>query len=404
MSPVKVGYLVNQYPHGSHSFIRREIVALEAQGIAVERFSIRPSSGTLVDPADQEEGHKTRVILSVGSPGLLWALLLVALTSGRAFLVALRAAVRLGRRSDRGLSRHLVYLAEAAVLLRWTRASGVAHLHAHFGTNPAAVAMLTRILGGPSYSFTVHGPEEFDHPVALSLSEKVSHATAVVAVSDFGRSQIYRWIPHTEWPKVQVVHCGVDAAFLAAGPQPVADTRRLVCVGRLTEQKGQLLLLEATAALAKEGVVFELVFAGDGPMRGTIEQRARQLGLETSVRITGWLSNEMVRNELLAARALILPSFAEGLPVVLMEALALGRPAISTYVAGIPELLQAGVSGWLIPAGSVPALARGIKQVLETPAAMLERMGAAGAAAVALRHDAYREASRLVEIFSPARV
>ena len=133
-------------------------------------------------------------------------------------------------------------MAEACLLLRWMRQQSpeVGHLHAHFGTNPAAVAMLARLLGGPPYSFTVHGPDEFDQPRELSLRDKIAHAKAVVAVSEFGRSQLYRWTPLSDWRKIHVVRCGVDASFLAAGPQAIADTRRLVCVGRLAPQKGQL--------------------------------------------------------------------------------------------------------------------------------------------------------------------
>src|SRR5262249_22106242 len=159
----------------------------------------------------------------------------------------------------------------------------------------------------------------------LSLGEKIAGAAFVVAISDFGRSQLFRWCPHEHWLKVQIVRCGVDAAFLCGEPRPIPDAPRLVCVGRLAEQKGQLLLLEALAWLAAEGVPFEMVLAGDGPMRPVIEGRVRGLGLDSRVRITGWLSNEAVRREVLAARALVLPSFAEGLPVVLMEALALHR-------------------------------------------------------------------------------
>jgi colanic acid/amylovoran biosynthesis glycosyltransferase len=327
-------------------------------------------------------------------------LLLTALTAPLAWWSALRAAWRLGGRSERGRLRHVIYLAEACLLLRWLRAAGeVRHLHAHFGTNPAAVAMLTRLLGGPPYSFTVHGPDEFDHPVQLSLAEKIAGASAVIAVSEFGKSQLYRWIPYTEWPKVQVVRCGVDAAFLAGGPQPVVDNRRLVCIGRLAEQKGQLLILEALALLAARRVTFEVVLAGDGPMRSVVEQRIRELGLVGSVRITGWVSNEAIRSELLGARVLLLPSFAEGLPVALMEALALGRPAITTYIAGIPELVQDKVNGWLIPAGDVSRLASAIEAALDAPLAELSRMGRAGAEAVAKNHDATREAGRLLEVF-----
>lgn len=401
MPPLKVAYLVNQYPHVTHTFIRREIVALEGHGVEVQRFSVRKPPVGLVDGGDQAELTKTRTVLGSGAAlRLLTSLLIAAGSAPAAFWRALRAAVRLGRRSERGVLRHLIYLAEACVLRRWLAETGnVAHLHAHFGTNSAAVAMLTRLLGGPPYSFTVHGPEEYDHPGELSLREKIHHAAAVVAISDFGRSQLYRWIPYQEWTKVNVVHCGVDASFLAAGPQPISDNRRMVCVGRLAPQKGQLLILDALGAVAAEGIAFEMVLAGDGQMRAVIEERIRTLGLQDSVRITGWISNEVVRNELLDARVILMPSFAEGLPVALMEALALGRPAITTYVAGIPELIKDRVNGWLIPAGAREPLVAAIKQALATPQPQLAEMGRAGAAAVAERHDVTREAAKLARLF-----
>jgi glycosyltransferase involved in cell wall biosynthesis len=397
---LKIAYLVNQYPTVSHSFIRREIAALVAQDIEVLRFSVRPPPTTLVDPADLAEVKQTRVILGGGALPLIAAFVATAIAAPGRLLSVLRAAVRLGRRSDRGVARHLIYVTEACLLLRWLRAAGsVSHLHAHFGTNSAAVAMFTRMLGGPRYSFTVHGPEEFDHPKELSLTEKIQHASAVIAVSEFGKSQLYRWVPWADWKKVHVVRCGVDAPFLAAGPQPIADNRRLVCVGRLVPEKGQLLILDALTALAAEGVQLEVVFAGDGPLRGIMEERVKSRGLGDSVRITGWISGETVRSELLGARAMLLPSFAEGLPVVLMEALALGRPAITTYIAGIPELVRDGATGFLIPAGSLDALRAAIKRVLDTPSSDLAAMGRTGAAAVAERHDAKREAARLAEVF-----
>ena len=403
---LKVAYLVNQYPAVSHSFIRREVVALEAQGIEVERFSLRPPPTELVDPADRAERDRTHVLLGQGALGLLAAVVALAMAAPVTWMAMLRAALRMGRRSERGMLRHLAYAAEACLLVRWIRRVGdISHLHAHFGTKSAAVAMLARMLGGPPYSFTVHGPEEFDHPVELSLPEKAERASAVIAVSSFGRSQLWRWVDPEQWSKVHVVHCGVDQDFLAAGPQPIADNKRLVCVGRLAPQKGQLLALEALALLRAEGVEVQLVLAGDGPMRPLVEERIRTLDLGGSVRITGWISNEDVRRELLEARALLLPSFAEGLPVVLMEALALGRPAISTFVAGIPELLEPGVSGWLIPPGSVTAVAEAVKALLATPPSELARMGRAGAKAVAARHDAAHEAALLADLFrhEPAR-
>jgi glycosyltransferase involved in cell wall biosynthesis/GT2 family glycosyltransferase len=390
-----VAYLVNQYPHVSHSFIRREIRALEERGVAVERFSIRRPPVTLVDPADQEEQRRTHVLLETGLAGLAAGCLVTALVRPLRWLRAAVLATRLGWRSGRGLCRHWAYLAEASVLLRRLRRARVRHLHAHFGTNAADVALLTHTLGGPPYSFTIHGPEEFDRPERLALGRKIEQAAFVVTVSEFGRSQAFRWCSHRHWRKIHVVHCGVDHAFLGAGTQPVPDAPRVVCVGRLCEQKGQLRLLEALGCLAADGMPFQAVLAGDGPMRRDLEAEIARLGLADRVRVTGWLSGAEVRRELVEARALVLPSFAEGLPVVLMEAMALGRPVITTYVAGIPELVRPGVNGWLIPAGSVEALAGAIRQALEAPSRQLARMGRAGAARVRAAHDVTREAGTL---------
>jgi glycosyltransferase involved in cell wall biosynthesis len=259
--------------------------------------------------------------------------------------------------------------------------------------------MLVHELGGPSYSFTCHGPEEYDRPLALKLGEKISRAAFVVAVSEYGRSQLFRWCDHTHWHKIQVVHCGVDASFLKSGAPELSDVPRLVCVGRLCEQKGQLLLAEAAASLKEEKIPFELILVGDGPMRKEVETIIGRYRLSEQVKITGWMTNQQVREEILRSRAMILPSFAEGLPVVVMEALALKRPVISTYVAGIPELVEPEKTGYLVPAGSVVHLAAAMKQVLCEDIGRLQQMGSEGARRVALGHDAVLEAKKLSHLF-----
>jgi glycosyltransferase involved in cell wall biosynthesis len=243
----------------------------------------------------------------------------------------------------------------------------------------------------------VHGPDEFDKPQFLGIAEKVRRSAFVVAISSHGRSQLYRWIGHAQWPKVQVVHCGVDAQFhAAAAPPPEA---RLVCVGRLCEQKGQRLLLEAVARLAARGLRFDLVLAGDGEIRPELEALIARHGLAGRVRITGWLSSAAVRAEILAARALVLPSFAEGLPVVIMEAMALRRPVLTTYVAGIPELVIPGETGWLLPAGDVEQLAAALEDLLARPPQELLAMGEAARRRVLERHSLEREATKLAQLF-----
>ena len=394
-----IAYFTNQYPKVSHSFIRREILALEAQGVQVHRFALRGWADAVADPADTQEQQRTRYVLRGGLGPLAVAALRVAASSPARFGQALWRALRVGWRADRPLPMHLVYLAEACQLLPWLHECGAEHVHAHFGTNSAEVAMLVHALGGPGYSFTVHGPEEFDKPQALHLAAKMQAARFVVAISSYGRSQLYRWLPVSQWHKVQVVHCGVDQAFHDVPAQPVPQAPRLVCVGRLCEQKGQLLLVQALALLKRRGVVCELVLAGDGEMRPQVEAEMARHGLQAQVRITGWIASDQVREELLAARALVLPSFAEGLPVVIMEAMALRRPVLSTYVAGIPELVQPGRTGWLFPAGDVAALAEEMEQCLCAPVAQLEAMGEAGRERVLARHDVDTESAKLLALF-----
>jgi glycosyltransferase involved in cell wall biosynthesis len=399
---MRIAYLINQYPKVSHSFIRREVLALERAGIEVTRVAVRGWDDATADRADAAERQRTRFLLAGGAWPLFTATLACALRRPLAFLTALWCALRFARGSLRPLPLHLVYLAEACLLERWLREAGCDHLHAHFGTNATEVACLCRCLGGPGYSFTVHGPEEFDMPAALHLADKIRRARFVVAISSFGRSQLMRWIDADQWPKVRVVHCGLDSEFLGQAMTAPPRERQLVCVGRLCEQKGQLLLLRAVHRLREQGVSMQLVLAGDGEMRPEVEALIAELGLRDQVRITGWIGGDRVRQEILAARALVLPSFAEGLPVVLMEAMALGRPVISTYIAGIPELVHNGVNGWLIPAGDVQALADAMRDVLQRDDRSLAEIGERARQRAAARHSIDTEAGKLAAHFRAA--
>jgi colanic acid/amylovoran biosynthesis glycosyltransferase len=399
---MKVAYLVNQYPKVSHAFIRREILALEQQGVEVVRWSVRPPPEAPVDRVDVDEATKTRVVLDAGWARFLGAVSIALVGRGGRFFRALALAARLAVRSERGLLRHVAYLAEACVLLAWARRSRVEHVHAHFGTNSATVAMLLHALGGPRWSFTVHGPEEFDLAPSLGLREKIARAEFVVAISNFGRSQLFRLTAHAQWSKIKVVRCGVDGEFLAPPPAPLPPTRRLVSIGRLCEQKGQLLLVEALARLRREGLPVEVALVGDGELRSVVAEAIARGQLAEQVRILGWTDGPGIRRALDDSCALVLPSFAEGLPVVIMEALARGRPVLSTFVAGIPELVVPGRNGWLVPAGSVEALAAGLRQVLDTPADALAAMGTRGREDVGRQHDITASARELAALFRAA--
>ena len=391
----RIAYVINRYPMISHSFIRREILALERQGLEILRISMNGWDATLVDETDQQERLKTRYILQSRAL-VLFAVLRTLLMTPVHFFSALILAVRMGRGTQRSVPYHLAYLAEACCILPWLKSFGATHVHAHFGTNSAEVVMLAHVLGGPQYSFTVHGQDEL---LFGGTAEKVHRAAFVVAISSFGRSQLYRRVEHKHWSKINVVHCGLEAAFHCIDSVQPAAIPRLVCVGRLSKEKAQLLLVEAAYQLMQKGIEFELVLAGDGEMRSEIEHLITQYGLTQKIRITGWLSSNQVREEILAARSLVLPSFTEGLPVVIMEAFALRRPVLATYVGGIPELVIQGENGWLFPAGSVNELAAALKDCLSTSPDELKTMGDSGYHRVVQRHSIDTEAAKLAELF-----
>lgn len=375
---------------------------MELLGLTVQRIAIRGWDEQLVDADDIREREQTQFVLKVGWFNILFSIIKAIASNPLRFFSALKLAVKMGWHAERPLPYHLIYLAEACQIVPWMKAFGASHVHAHFGTNSTEVVMLANVLGGPAYSFTVHGPEEFDKPVFLGLSEKIKRSAFVVAISSYGKSQLFRWIDHDFWSKVKIVHCGLEKSFYNIPPSPVIANSRLVCVGRLCEQKGQLLLIEAVHCLVQKGIKLELVLAGDGEMRPEIERMISAYGLKDSIRITGWISSQQVRDEILNSCALVLPSFAEGLPVVIMEAMALRRPVISTYVAGIPELVIPKSNGWLVPAGSVAELVDAMEDLLSKSSAELATMGDAAYLRVTERHTIDTEAKKLAELFRGA--
>ncbi len=403
---MKIAYLVNTYPRASHSFIRREVQALERRGLEVHRFAMRSERASLVDPADLAEDGRTEHVLAQGLPALFrnamgWMLAHPRRTA-RAWGEAMRCG-KLGAGGSPGTGgrlRHMVYLVEAAYVAQRCAELGVSHLHAHFGTNSATVAMLAHLLGGPRYSFTVHGPEEFDGPIALALGTKIRHAAFTVAISSFGRSQLYRWASLGDWSKLHVVHCGIEPAKFTKPTDPPTGGPHLVAIGRLAEQKGFSLLIEALSLAAPAHPGLRLTLVGDGPMRGELEAAIAAKGLSQMVTLAGWQDENGVRAALMQAQALILPSFAEGLPMVVMEAMAAGRSVIATAIAGVPELVVPGKTGWIVPAGDAVALAGAIDALAATSQTKLLSMGKAARARVLERHDIDAEATKLAMLIS----
>jgi glycosyltransferase involved in cell wall biosynthesis len=325
--------------------------------------------------------------------------LLTAITRPRRFLKAMTETIRFTQKSDRPRWYHLIYLAEACTVARYCERHEIPHVHAHFGTNPAEVAMLASMVGNLTFSFTVHGPDEFDCPEYLGMRQKIRYASFVAAISSYTRSQLLRWADQSDWPKVQVIRCGLEKRYFSDVRAASLSQNRFVSVARLSRQKGQLILLQAVALLAGEGCQFEMVLVGDGELRNDIERSIDTLGIRSNIVITGWLSSEQVRTEIENSKALVLSSFAEGLPVVLMEAMAMGRPVLTSSVAGIPELVRDGCEGWVYPPSSVEAMASALRECLLASPETIDRLGKQAKSRCAEFHMIDDSAAKLCALF-----
>ncbi|MDH3622628.1 MAG: glycosyltransferase family 4 protein [Myxococcales bacterium] len=395
---MKIAYLMNSYPMTSTTFIRREIHALEELGVEVKRFAVRSWSEQLVDPRDIDERDKTTYLLTGNTVRLLWSFAKELATNPWGLAKAVAAAFKLWRAAGRDFIKHVAYLLEAISLRQRLDAAGLRHVHVHFATNATTVAMLCRVLGGSTYSFTVHGPDELVEPYRLSYDLKIDNAAFVAAISNFCRVQLARFGGAHHWDKIEIVPCALDLDEFERAPNAVSESNTFVCIGRLCHQKAQTLIPDAIEPLVAGFPDLKVILVGDGETRGEIEDKIAKKGLGGHFELVGWRSNEEVRSILRGARAMLLPSFAEGLPVSIMEAFALGKPVISTYIAGIPELVD-GSCGWIVPAGDIEALTAALKNCLMTSEFELLKMGEIGRARVEARHDIRRSATILRDCF-----
>ena len=397
---MRVAYLMNTYPVPSGTFIRREIRALEEQGVEVSRFAMRAWEQELVDPADLEEQAATSYLLTGNETGLIGSFVKELFVNPLGLLRGMKRAYRAWRTEGAGLVRHVAYVLEAVSLRQRMAKAGLKHVHCHFGTNATMVAMFARAMGGATYSFTAHGPNEFMEAVKTSYDLKIRDAAFIAAISNFCRMQLALIGGMEHWDKIRIVQCALDLRdFEVVGASP-RGSEQMVCIGRLCPEKAQTLFPDAVAPLSDELPGLKVILIGDGDTRSEIETKIAKLGLQKHFELRGWQSNEEVRAALKDARAMLLPSFAEGLPVSIMEAFALGKPVISTYIAGIPELVDSSC-GWIVPAGDVESLTEAIRGCMRKSEAELESMGRVGRSRVEAYHDVQRSARLLREAFEP---
>ena len=377
---LRVAYLDSCYPSISHTFVMREIMALRKAGVLVDTFSIRtPGSEQILSRDDHRERDATCYILPPRWGAMFGAHLRTFLSRPHKYLATLAFALGTRPAGFRAALWHLFYFIEAVFLWDRLRRREIHHLHVHFAMACATVAMITAHLGDLTYSLTTHGPTVFFNIDQYLVKQKVEHASHVHCISDFCRSQIMAHVGPEHWSKLHIVHCGVNTDAYAPAPRGEHDPAapRLLCVGRLVPEKAQSLLIRAVARLADEFPGVACTFVGDGPDRPRLEALCRDLGVTERIKLAGSVSQDEIQNYYDAADLFVLPSFAEGVPVVLMEAMAKEIPVISTRIAGIAELIEEQACGLLVPPGNLDALVEAIRRLLED-SVLRDRLAAAG--------------------------
>ena len=361
---IRVAYLNTEYPSLSHTFIEREIRSVRQQGVEVHPFSVRPARRNGRLSPEHEQAARETVALLTNPWALLLAAIGIAFSSPAGLLRALMRSQELALPGPTSRLKHLAYVLEASRLVKEMRARDLRHVHVHMANNGAAVAMLAAAID-PSitYSISIHGSAEFFHVDTWRLREKASGAQFVRCISDFCRAQVMAWTPDDVWGRTHVVHCAVDPRRWIRRTPISTERLNMVTVGRLHPIKGYPLLLEACAELSERGVDWTLDMVGDGEMRDDLRMMAEGLGIADRVTFSGPVGQESIREHLERANVMVMSSFMEGVPVVLMEAMAMQLPVVATRVGGVPELVRDGVSGRLVSPGSVSALADALTDV-----------------------------------------
>ncbi len=399
---MRLAYFTGSYPRATDTFIQREIAGLRQRGLDVRTFTLRVT-GKEHDVSAEVVAEKNRTLsLLPANPFALIAsnMWFMAFRPQR-YLEALWLAFVTRRPGPTGFIYQIFYFQEAVLLARKIYLQKIEHLHNHLGDSSGTVTMLAARLSGVGYSMTIHGPHIFFDPTHWALREKLKYSRFVVCISHYCKSQMMLFTDSVDWSKLHIIRCGIDLLQFQYMP-PRSGGRRLLYVGRLASEKGIPVLIESLAGLKQQGYEFELVLVGDGPERTSLEEIVKATGLGDRVIFAGYLDQAAVARYLRESDVLVLPSFAEGVPVSLMEAMALGVPVISTYVGGIVELVEPGVNGQLVFPSDREALRRAIARILDDPLFRTETSLKARER-VASEFDLDVQLDRLAQLFLKAR-
>jgi colanic acid/amylovoran biosynthesis glycosyltransferase len=397
---MKLGYLVSQYPARSHAFVLREVLALRRHGVDVRVVSVRrcdrPLAALSADEAD--EAQRTFSVMGAGALHALIANICVLARSPRGYLRGLLYAWALSRGTPRLLIMYSLYFLEAVVAGDYFERQGLTDIHTHFSST--VVLIMARIFR-VRYSLTAHGSGEFDDVVGFHLAEKVAGAIFVAAVGRYGMSQVMNASDPAHWHKIVVLPLGVDVD--AFRPRSVrqrdrAAPFRLLSVGRLVPQKGYPILLEVMSLLRERGRNVTLTLVGEGTERRRLEKLIAALQLGGCVRLAGACNHDRLSDHYASSDAFVLSSFLEGVPVVLMEAMAMELPCVATWIHGIPEIIEKDVEGLLVPPACAAAIVDAVERLIDDPE-WARRLGTAAGRKVLARYHLDRNVERLIEEF-----
>lgn len=405
---MKIAYLTSRYPLVSHTFIMREVLALRKLGVQVDTFTIRrPDNEEIPAAIDREESRRTYAILPARPMQLVLDHLRMLWSRPGGYLTALWTTLSCRAPGLRAGIWNLFYFAEAAVLASELRRRSIRHVHVHFANVPANVTMLASRMSGGTWSMTLHGLSDFQDPSPERLTEKIRSAALVICVSDFGRAQAMLHSEPAMWEKIHRVHCGIDPDGYVGpdGQQEDGNSRpiRLLNVARLAPEKGHCVLLRAIRRVLDQGIELVCTFVGgEGDCR-SYQELAEELGITDRVAFVGAVGHDEIHRYYSNADIFVLPSFAEGLPVVLMEAMASRLPVIATQIMGVPELVESGVNGLLVPPGRIRPLADAISHLAED-SELRRQMGANGREKVCREFDVRLTGQELWRLLSKMKL
>ena len=398
---MRLAYITGEYPRATDTFIQREVFALREQGAEVHTFSIRRTGQQhIVGQEQQSEQAQTFYVLPISPLRLGWIHARLFFQNPKRYTSAIKLAISTSFPGPRGWLYQLFYFAEAGVVAREMQVRNLSHLHNHSPRSSGTVTFLAAEMGGFTFSLTLHGPYVFFSAEQWYLGEKLKRALFTVCISHFARSQGMLYAPLEAWSKMHIIHCGVDPSHF----QMVAHQGtgyRLLYIGRLAATKGLPILLQCVAALKPSFPNLLLTVVGDGSDRPLLEDLANSLGIHEAIKFVGYQSQGKVREYMQHADVLILPSFAEGVPVVLMEAMAAAVPVVATRIAGVSELVEHGVSGYLVPPGDLDSLTEAIENLLRDDQLRMA-FGQAGRAKVEKEFDIEIEVVQLYNVMKNA--